>query len=870
MLNGQNRPMKRPGSPTQPPTPAAAPRATRGLPETRRPASQPLSISALPDMRGLLLVALVAAWLAGILFENLTGLSFWPLLVLAGAGGVLAIFVRQFGLPARVARWFTLSLLLLACLALGAARLALANPAGDAAAVSAFIGRGPVAIRGEVGAEPDLRNRSMLLEVDASSLSLDGGRTWRDVHGAVAVIVLGPNGPYAPEYGDTVELQGLLEPVVGSPVTAPAPNAQASASASKSLQPVNAPAGIFAAMSFPRLSILERGGGNPLLAWLFTLRQRLAQAVSQSLPEPEASLLIGILLGLKTSVLRAQYALFQQSGTVHLIVTSGFKVTVLSGLLAAFATRLVGRRWALAPLLAGILAYVVLSGAGPAAIRAGIMGALLVIAPRAGRTYNLYTALAFAALLMSAWSPYVLWDVGFQLSLLGTVGIALSPPLIAAPLERLLGRIPGGRLGSELLAATIAAELVTLPIQIMNFGQLSLVAPLVNLLVVPLLGTLLVMGVVIGLLGLALPTAGAWVGWVCWPLLWLVYQIIARSAALPFSSVSIGTLAIQLAWLYELGLGIVVVWLLTRPRGTGAIDRPFLTRAQRRRRQRVQARWRLAGAVFLVVAACATTLATLPDHRLHITWLDVGPGGQAMLIQTPAGHTILLDGGNDPAALEQALGQQLPFWQRTIDLALLTNPRAGHLLGLLDALGHYRVHLAADAGMLHPTVTYASWRATLEQRGIPYRQLRQGATIQVEPGVALQALSPGPVLSQDQQNEDTNALILRLVSPGLRVLFLGETTETTLVKLAASGTDLHADIVQVALRPDESPAGLPALDDLLSVVQPTLIIVTPASATTRRASPPAPAPPDTIHTLSVATDGALALTADGARWWFES
>jgi competence protein ComEC len=869
MLNGQNRPAKRPTRQERSPLPAGAPRVTRVLPEPERPASQPFSTAALPDLRGLLLVALVAAWLAGILLGSLAALSFWLLLLLAGASGVLALAARQFGLPPRLTRWLTLSLLLLACLALGAARLALANPAGDPAAVSAFIGRGPVVIRGEIGAEPDLRNRSTLLEVDASSLSLDNGQTWRDVHGTVAVIALGTTGPYAPEYGDSVEIQGLLEPVLGGPVPAMSPAASASG-ASKALQPVAAPAGIFAAMSFPRLSILERGGGNPLLAWLFTLRQALAQAISQALPEPEASLLIGILLGLKTSVLRAQYALFQQSGTVHLMVTSGFKVTVLSGLLATFATRLLGRRWALAPLLAGILAYVLLSGAGPAAWRAGIMGALLVLAPRFGRAYNLYTALAFAALLMSLWSPYVLWDVGFQLSLLGTLGIALSPPLLAAPLERLLSRLPGGRLSAELLAVTLAAQLATLPIQVINFGQFSLIAPFTNLLVAPLLGALLALGLLVGVPGLILPPVGAVIGWICWPLLWLVYQIIARSATLPFASVTMGSLDLWLAWVYELGLGLLVARLLTLPRRSRALDQPFLTRAQRRQRQRVQARWRLAGVLFLIAAAGVTTFATLPDHRLHLAWLDVGPGGQAMLIQTPAGHTVLLDGGDNPAALEEALGQQLPFWLHTIDFALLTNPRQGHLLGMLDALGHYHVNQAGDAGMLHPSATYASWRATLEQRGIPYHQLRQGATIQIEPGVALQVLSPGPVLSKDQQNEDTNALILRLISPGLRVLFLGETSGTALAALAASGLDLRADIVQVALRPDESPAGTAGLSNLLSVVQPTLIVVTPASATTRSASPPAPALPETIRTLSIATTGALALTADSARWWLES
>ena len=869
MLNSPDRPQKRAAPPARAPLPPAAPRATRILPETARP-SQPLTISRLPDLRGLLLVVLVVAWLVGIALESWVGLPLWALLVGAGVSATLAVLSRWLDLAPFVARWLLLGLLLLACALLGAGRLALANPAGDPAAVSSFIGRGPVVVDGTISAEPDLRARSTLLEVDASSLSLDNGNTWQDVHGTIAIVALETGGPYAPDYGDSVEVSGVLEPVVGGPVpsSASAPTAGASSKA-KPLQPVAAPAGVFAAMLFPRLSIQQRGGGNFLLTWLFALRQRLAQAISQSLPEPEASLLIGILLGLKTPVLRAGYPLFQQSGTVHLIVASGFKVTILSGLLRALAERLVGRRWALAPLLGGIAAYTLLSGASPAAIRAGIMGSLVVIAPRLGRRYNVYTALAAAALLMSAWSPYVLWDVSFQLSLLGTLGIVLLAPAMARWLARPLERLPGGRMSAALLAVTLAVQIATLPIQAINFGQVSLIAPLTNLLVVPPLGVLLLMGLVVGLLGLLLPVAGAAVGWACWPLLWLVYQIITRSAALPFAFINVGALDIRLAWLYEIGLGLIVARMLTRPRRVDDIEPPRMTRERSRHARRVRVRWRLAGAVFLIAAAGITTLATLPDHRLHITWLDVGPHGQSILIQTPGGHTVLLDGGDDPAALEEALGQQLPFWQRTIDLVLLTNPRQGHLLGLLDVIAHYHIGQAADAGMLHPSATYASWLTTLEQRGIPYTRLRAGANIQLEPGVAFQVLSPGAVLSQDTKNEDTNALVVRLVAPGLRVLFLGETTETTLEALAASGADLSADIVQIALRADQAPADIAALAPLLAMVQPSLLVVTPASATTRSPGQPSTAP-DTIRTFTIASTGALALTSDSTRWWLDS
>ena len=439
----------------------------------------------LTELYGLELVVVIAAWLAGILLESWVSLPAFALI--AGACAALLWLIPLWrDSQARLIMFIILWLLL------GAWRLAIASPTSDAQAISAFIGTGKVEVQGTVADEPKLAGRIRLLLIDVSSVSKNGGTTWQDAHGQLEAQTLGGEieNPYGPNYGDNVELQGKLQ--------APTPH--------------SSPA-IFASLAFPRINV-KSSGGNPIIAALYHLRTILATLISQSLPQPEAALLIALLLSLRTPALKPLIPFFNETGTAHLIAPSGFKVTVLAGLVAtntkwlyekhgvqktpmlpAQKFRANRRRWlATALTISSIAAYTILNGAGPAALRAGMMGILLVLAPRLGRIYNIYTGLALTALLMSLFDPFVVWDAGFQLSFLGTLGIVVFTPFfqrLLHPIERL----PLGHFIAEISAVTLAAQIATLPILALDFNQVSFIAPIANILTVPLLGTVIFIGI---------------------------------------------------------------------------------------------------------------------------------------------------------------------------------------------------------------------------------------------------------------------------------------------------------------------------------------------------------------------------------------
>lgn len=785
-----------------------------------------------PDLRGLLLVVFAIAWIAGILLNSWLHFPALPLLI--GAGLAAISIAAYWYLHRKDLNWEMLFLLALFWLLFGAWRYALSSPIGDPTAISAFIGQQHISIRGIVADEPKLQTHSRLLTIDVNGINTTGGYSWQSAHGQLEVIILGNtlDDPYGPHYGDSVTLTGALHP----PSAHSTPN-------------------LLASMTFPRL-IVGSSGGNPFISALYSLRLHLATILEQALPQPMAALLIAILLSLRTPALKPYIPAFNETNTAHLIAPSGLKVTILAGLIIAI-TRLYEKpgkqhqfRWMLPAqkraqnrrqwistsfIVFCILCYTFLSGGGPAAMRAGIMGILAAIAPRFGRYYNVYNALAFAVLLMSLLNPFVFWDAGFQLSFFGTLGIVLLTPFFQR-LLRPLEHLPlAGHILSEIIAVTFAAEVATLPIFALTFSQISFIAPLTNLLTVPPLGIFLALGSCICLVGLLSLQAAMLIGWIIWPLLWYLLHVVSWSASLPGAYLNVSNIDGRLAWIYYAFLLIVLAgtplrkWTSTQHSGLLKKPKPVLSKRSRLILQLC--------AVLIVMLATGITAATASANgQLTITFLSVGPAiqppqGEAILIRTANGKTALIDGGLDVTSLSEELDGRLPSWQRTLDLVMLTSPRQDHLTALQDVLTRYQVGEVADAGMLHPSTGYALFRRTINERGITYLQVRQGAIITLGQQVAFQVFWPSSPLHKGSAEELDNGLIVRLLAPGIRSLLVGA---AALSKHALDGLEttldhhyLQADVVQIM--GEVNKAFPTVLSDVLQQAHPSLLVITPAA-----------------------------------------
>ncbi|OGO54780.1 MAG: hypothetical protein A2Z32_07420, partial [Chloroflexi bacterium RBG_16_69_14] len=254
------------------------------------------------------------------------------------------------------------------------------------------------------------------------------------------------------------------------------------------------------------------------------LRRGAAEALARVLPEPEAGLAAGILIGLRDHVDRDLAAAFTTAGVSHVVAISGWNIAIVAAAIAAMTGRLGRRRRSVVTILA-IVAYVAFAGASPSVVRAALMAGVVLLARESGRAGRATAALGWAATLLLVSDPELIGDAGFQLSSLATAGLIAW----ATPLTGWIETITRGRLPhwlAESLGVSLAAQAATLPIILVSFGRLAILSPIVNLVVVPLVAPAMVAGLVaLAAGGAVLGGAPAIVGSVAAAPAWVILRV---------------------------------------------------------------------------------------------------------------------------------------------------------------------------------------------------------------------------------------------------------------------------------------------------------------------------------------------------------
>ena len=743
---------------------------------------------------------LSAAWLGGILLGLTYGLGTDAALLLAGCAVLAAVSLRFAALP-------VLPVVLAAVLLLAVARAEWSQP-GHGAAV-ALDGR-EVTASGRIADDPEttatrVRFELLVSQIQAGGDSLETDERWLVYAQPPDELVRERQAPYF-RYGDTLRVAGTVqEPRTFEDFDYPA---------------YLAAQGITATMFAREAEVVGEGGVRWRVA-IYAARNRLADSIERAMPYPESALGQALLLGKRESLPTELVERFRGTGAAHLLAISGLHVGVLLALTLSAGAWLLGRQRPtyLVVAAAVIWLYALAAGASPSALRAALMGTVYLAALALGRPSSVLPALALAAALMTASSPSLIRQVSFQLSFAAVGGIALALTVWDGYFGR--WRSPSAGWGVRLLGWSVAltvvsaaATLATWPLVAANFGEVALLGVPVSLLAIPAMAPAVVATMVAALGGLALGPLGELLGWIA---VAPTAYLVAIVSALPQWTVEADWVGQPLlaAWYGGLGLALLAAqphrirrWrralanlpaqVMSLIGGNSSADPE--EPADKTGSPRIP----LPGPYIALTAAIALGIAAAflwfrvaggPDGNLHVHFLDIGQG-DSILVVTPSGRQVLIDGGPDGDIVSQAVADTLPRGDRSLDLVVMTHLDSDHSNGLLEVLDRYAVGAVLSGTHQPENEMKALWEDRLKQHAISPVEVHEGYVVHLDVGVELQVLNP----PQDRPFEDSNndSVVLRLTYGDASLLLTADIESEAEERLADSGLALQSTVLKVA------------------------------------------------------------------------
>lgn len=525
----------------------------------------------------------------------------------------------------------------------------------------------------------------------------------------------------------------------------------------------------------------DRSTQNGLHVWLARAHEWARAQLRARLGEPDASVVAGELWGERAALSPALRSEFQETGTVHVLVTAGLHlgaVTALCAGLLAFLT--LPRRLTCAASIAVAWAFVWWSGAQLPAMRAATMASAALAARSLGRATFSWSALAIAGIVVAFLRPHSVATASFALSF-SCVGAIFA---CATALDSWIGeRAALPSIAREAVVLSLATQIGIWPLGAAIFLQLTPFAILANLAVVPCVAITMGLGAAQLLLAWCAPLAQAAANVNSWFLAWTL-GVVQTIAALPSATLPMTPAPAWCIALYDAAvLGASALW----------------------RR----------GAHTLVVGALGVTIGLVLwpprayDGRLRVTVLDVGQA-DAIVIQTPRGHALLVDAGGrlergpeNDASPAEIVGERtvVPFLLRHgihgVDALIVSHPHGDHAGGVAPVLRRLRVGELADSGQRYGGHAYRDAIETALRERVPILYPRAGMEWKTDDGVTLRFIGPSLPFITGKNAINSNSVAFLLQYGRFRMLFTGDAGSDSERRFLAQAVDLHADVLKV-------------------------------------------------------------------------
>ena len=598
---------------------------------------------------------------------------------------------------------------------------------------------------------------------------------------------------------------------------------------------------IYGTVKCESYNVLEKNKGNILISFTNKISNSVKEKIYDLLDKREANLLIGLLLGDDDNIDDDIEESFKISSLSHILAVSGMQVTYIITAMYIIFNNLLGKRKTKIVIIIILIFYTILTGFSPSIVRASIMGILIMGAGLFYRKNDIWNSIAISLLLMLIYNPFLITNVGLQLSYLGTIGIILlnktflrifnkirfEKYILNRKIINIVSKI------IEILTVTISASVVVFPIMLYNFNLFGTYFLITNLLASIIIGPITIFGTVIVIISFVFLKIGK--------LLSIILEIslntlvlVSNFSKLPFSKIYITTPKMSMIiFYYVLIIFFNYICKIYNNRNLSLTQIRFrnLIALYKYKIKEIynnkKSRKKFISVLILIVFCFNIYNFFIIKRELKIYFVDVGQGDSTFIV-TPKNETILIDGGGS-LGTDFDVGEStlLPYildrGYKKINLMFVSHFDQDHIGGLFKILEELKVEKVCISKQEEDSENYQKFLNIVKEKDIQVLVVKIGDKIVLDNNLYFNVLWP-----KDKQIEENklnnNAIVMKLNYNNFSMLFTGDIekkAEEEILETYKNSKILESDILKVAHHGSKTST----TDEFLSRVKPKIALI---------------------------------------------
>lgn len=648
-----------------------------------------------------------------------------------------------------------------------------------------------VIVRGTIDSDPDIRETKVLYTVKTKEIETAEGE--KSVNGKILLTTLKSKDGKLYEYGTKVQIIGEINVPKGKRNPG-----------GMDYRKFLARSGISATL-FAKDDQITIGNGRDVNIFVkagLDVRTKIINVINRSLPKEQAGLLNGMLIGYREGLSKDVQGAFSDAGLSHIMAVSGMNVAfIVLPFVFLFNKLSIRQRAANLIIICILIVFVLITGFSPSVLRAVVMAMIVLIAQMIRRETDIIVSLSFAAILLLIYNPYTLFDIGFQLSFIATLSLVIFYERIKQLLS--VKWVPNAVL--DILAVTLAAQVGVIPVTAFYFNKISIISFASNLLVVPLVQIVTILGFVMAILGQFSIFLSQLIGYINNTFLTFILYTTKISASVPLAVVRVVTPSILLILLYYIG---AVFYLRYKPE------------------HKIKIHPRYYAAVVLLLMIVLGIRSILPKS-MEVVFIDVGEG-DSTFVRTCKGKTVLIDGGGSNSKLktESNIGDTvivpflLDYGITKLDMVVATHGHDDHIQGLIPVMESLKV----DNLVIPDLSDVQEFKKLLDisqNKKIMVQKCRKGNIIRLDGETYFKTIYPAKELGTQGVSPNNDSLVLKLNYDQVNILFTGDIEARVESALIETESDVKADVLKVAHHgsiTSSSPGFLNAVSPFAAVI----------------------------------------------------